>query len=149
MKKQCYIICKDKKNSNVTLINYEKNGFNIKPLNKINYPGIKVNSMIIVNQSFIEKILKKKIKKKLDSFLKLMIAVVEDEDNDPGDISEALNEISRYKSIIVNKYKKYLDEKYIILLLKKINFLEEELKQKLIYVDDLQYEEELKSKKTR
>lgn len=61
--------------------------------------------MIIVNQSFIEKILKKKIKKKLDSFLKLMIAVVEDEDNDPGDISEALNEISRYKSIIVNKYK--------------------------------------------
>lgn len=24
MKKQCYIICKDKKNSNVTLINYEK-----------------------------------------------------------------------------------------------------------------------------
>ena len=105
--------------------------------------------MIIVNQSFIEKILKKKIKKKLDSFLKLMIAVVEDEDNDPGDISEALNEISRYKSIIVNKYKKYLDEKYITLLLKKINFLEEELKQKLIYVDDLQYEEELKSKKTR
>ena len=78
-----------------------------------------------------------------------MIAVVEDEDNDPGDISEALNEISRYKSIIVNKYKKYLDEKYITLLLKKINFLEEELKQKLIYVDDLQYEEELKSKKTR
>ena len=105
--------------------------------------------MIIVNQSFIEKILKKKIKKKLDSFLKLMIAVVEDEDNDPGDISEALNEISRYKSIILNKYKKYLDEKYITLLLKKINFLEEELKQKLIYVDDLQYEEELKSKKTR
>ena len=105
--------------------------------------------MIIVNQSFIEKILKKKIKKKLDSFLKLMIAVVEDEDNDPGDISEALNEISRYKSIIVNKYKKYLDEKYITLLLKKINFLEEELKQKLIYVADLQYEEELKSKKTR
>ena len=93
--------------------------------------------------------MKKKIKKKLDSFLKLMIAVVEDEDNDPGDISEALNEISRYKSIIVNKYKKYLDEKYITLLLKKINFLEEELKQKLIYVDDLQYEEELKSKKTR
>ena len=102
-----------------------------------------------MNQSFIEKILKKKIKKKLDSFLKLMIAVVEDEDNDPSDISEALNEISRYKSIIVNKYKKYLDEKYITLLLKKINFLEEELKQKLIYVDDLQYEEELKSKKTR
>ena len=56
----------NEKNSNVTLINYEKNGFNIKPLNKINYPGIKVNSMIIVNQSFIEKILKKKIKKKLN-----------------------------------------------------------------------------------
>ena len=48
-----------------------------------------------------------------------------------------------------NEMEKYLDEKYITLLLKKINFLEEELKQKLIYVDDLQYEEELKSKKTR
>ena len=106
MKKKGYIISKNKNQESVTLINYDSNGFNFKPLNKVKYPGIKVNSLVIVNQSFIEKILKRKIKKRLDLFVKLMITVVEDEDNDPDDVMKALNELARYKSIIVNtRYK--------------------------------------------
>ena len=142
MPKRGYIICRNKKKSKVTLKNYATIGFNIKPLNKINYPGIKVNSMIIFSSAFIEKILKKKTKKKLDLFVKFMISVVEDEDNDPSDVSNALNELSKYRSIIINKYKKYLDEKYVTLLLKKLDFLERELKQKIIYIDEKPYEEE-------
>lgn len=149
MKKKGYIICKNNNQDSITLINFEKKGFNFKPLNKIKYPGITVNSLVIVNQSFIEKVLKRKIKKRLDLFVKLMITVVEDDDNDPDDVMKALNELARYKSIIVNKYKKYLDEKYITLLLKKMDFLERELKQKIIYMNDFTYEEVNENKRTR
>lgn len=149
MKKKGYIILKNKNQESVTLINYDSNGFNFKPLNKVKYPGIKVNSLVIVNQSFIEKILKRKIKKRLDLFVKLMITVVEDEDNDPDDVMKALNELARYKSIIVNKYKKYLDEKYVTLLLKKMDFLERELKQKIIYMSDFEYEDINENRRTR
>ena len=41
------------------------NGYKIKPKNSFDYKNIKVNSMIIIKPSFIEKILKKKIKRKL------------------------------------------------------------------------------------
>ncbi len=145
--KKGYIICKDKKEGNIILINYENIGFNIKPLNRINYPGIKVNSMVILNQNFIERVLKRKIKRRLDLFVKLMISVLEDEDTDPDDVTKALNELSKYRSIIINKYRKYLDEKYISLLLKKLDFLERELKQKIIYIDD--YESEKETRRTR
>lgn len=149
MKNKGYIICRNKNEYNITLTNYSKDGFNFKPLNKIKYPGIKVNSLVIVNKDFIEKILKRKIKKRLNSFVKLMISVVEDEDDDPNDVTKALNELSKYRSIIINKYRKYLDEKYVTLLLKKLDFLENELKQKMIYMDDLIYEELNETRKTR
>jgi len=149
MKRKGYKICKNEKQDNITLANYEREGFNFKPLNKVKYPGIKVNSLVIVNQNFIEKILKRKIKKRLDLFVRLMITVVEDDDNDPDDVMKALNELSRYKSIIINKYRKFLDEKYVTLLLKKMSFLERELKQKIIYIDDIFYEEVNENRRTR
>ena len=149
MKSKGYTICKNKKEETITLINYEMIGFNVKPLNKINYPGIKVNSMVIINPSFIEKVLKKKIKKRVDLFVKLMITVLEDDDTNPDDVTKALNELSKYRSIIINKYRKFLDEKYISLLLKKLDFLERELKQKIMYFDDYEYEEVNETRRTR
>ncbi|MCM1371316.1 MAG: hypothetical protein NC181_05485 [Clostridium sp.] len=148
MRNKGYVIFKNKTKLNVIFDN-NNTGFNIKPLNKINYPGIKVNSMVIVNPNFIQTVLKRKIKRKLDSFLRLMIKVLEDEDNDSSDVIKALNEIARYKSIIINKYQKYLDEKYMKLLLKKIDFLEEELKQKIIFMNDYEYEDDMTRRRSR
>ena len=125
--KKCYTICKITPAKQIELINYENIGFNIKPKNRVKYPGIKVNSVVIINHSFIEKILKIKIKKKLSIFMKLMVEIIEDEDTDPSKLAMALNEMARYKSIIVNKYRKFLEEKYISLLLKKLDFLEREI----------------------
>ena len=113
MAKKGYIICKNNKKNTVNFEDCKISGFNIKPRNKVNYPGIKVNQMAIYNSAFIEKLLKKKTKRKLDLFVKFMISVVEDDDTNPDDVTKALNELSRYKSIIINKYNRYLDEKYI------------------------------------
>ena len=141
--KKCYTICKKTPLGTIELINYEKVGFNVKPKNKIKYPGIKVNSVVIINPSFIEKILKTKIKKKLNIFMKLMVEILEDDDTDPSKLAIALNEMSRYRSIIVNKYRKFLEEKYVNLLLKKIDFLEREITQKITYIEDNKYEDEI------
>mgnify|MGYP003302957659 CR=1 FL=1 len=80
--------------------------------------------------------------KKLDLYLKLIIKFIESEDSGDGEsLREALNDLTRYKNIIAYKYRKYLDEKYLKLLLKKISILEYELNSKLVY-KDLTYEEE-------
>lgn len=127
-----YVIAKSNNNGEVTFIDYSKiDGFKIIPKNRIEYPGIEVNSMLIIKPSFIEKVLKKKIQRKLNIYLNYIIDESESDDDDS--YREALNNISRYRDIVEYKYRKYLDDKYINLLLKKIALLERKIKSKVIY----------------
>ena len=117
-------------------------GFNFNPRNNVKYDGVIVNKMIIIKPSMIEKVLKRKIKRKLDLYLKLIIKFVESEGSDDGGVlAEALNDLTRYKSIIKNKYQKYLDEKYLSILKKKIDILEYELKARIMSLQNIYYEE--------
>ena len=101
--------------------------------------------MVIMNPSFIEKVLKRKIKHRLDLYIKFLISLLEDETSDPTSLRHALNDLEKYRRTIINKYRNYLDKKYVELLLKKIEVLERELKDKLFYSmqNKLQPEEEL------
>ena len=141
-----YTIVKEQINGEKVYIDYTKiTGYKFKPQNKIS--KIKVNSLIIVKPSFIEKILKKKVKRKLEFYLQYMISLVDDEDETAGGLNEVLNELNRYKTIVEYKYSKYLENKYIDLLLKKISILERELKMKIILKqEELMYEPEEKGK---
>ena len=151
MSEKHYFINKKNPNKEIIYLDYDKlKGFNFSPKNNIKYDGIVVNKMVIIKPSMIEKVLKRKIKKKLDLYLKLIIKFIESSDSDNGEsIREALNDLTRYKSIIAHKYNKYLDEKYLKLLVRKIALLEYELNSKLINYKDYEYEEELTSHRRR
>lgn len=125
---------KNKYNGKTTDLNHKKiDGFEIKPKNKLEEEPLKVNSMTIVNQDYIEKLLRKKTKRKLDYFLKYIISLMEsDDDDNPDNLHLALDDLAHYKSIVEYKYHKYLDEKYANLLLQKITMLEHEIKIKLV-----------------
>ena len=150
MSKQHYYIDKKSNNNEIIYLDYDNlKGFNFVPKNKIKYDGIVVNKMVIIKPSMIEKVLKRKIRKKLDLYLKLIVRFIESEDSGDGEsIREALNDLTRYKSIIAHKYMKYLDEKYLKLLLKKIALLEYELNTKIMNLN-YEYEEELISHRRR
>ena len=146
-----YVVAKHKYDDRTVQIDSSKmNGFKITPKNEIAYDGVVVNSLLLMKPSFVEKVLKKKNKRKLEYYLQYMIAQTEDDSNeDPATIAQALNDLSRYRDIIEYKYRKYLDDKYIDILLKKVNLLEHELKTKLIYKQMNAYsyvEEETKEK---
>lgn len=152
MSERRYYINKKNSNKEIIFIDYDRmKGFNFSPKNNINYDGIVVNKMVIIKPSMVEKVLKRKIKKKLDLYLKLIIKFIESEDSDNGEsLREALNDLTRYKSIIAHKYRKYLDEKYLMILVKKISILEYELNSKLLnYQNYDTYEEELTSHRRR
>lgn len=145
-----YTIVKEQKNGDKVYLDYSKfNGYKVTPKNNVKYEGVKVNSLVIMKPSFIEKILKKKAKRKLDFYLQYIISLMDndEEDGSTGNLRLALDDLARYKSIIEYKYRKYLDQKYISLLLKKMDILENEIKMKLIYKQEEVYElEETKGK---
>lgn len=124
----------DKDNNIVSgYINDNMSGFKIRPRNKVKYEGIQVSRMVLVEPKLIENVLKRKIKIKLNAYLNYLISTLDDDDDDAAFV---LEDTLRYKSIIMNKYSKYLDPKYIRELLFRVRFVEEELKNK-IYEDNV------------
>ena len=102
MSQKHYYVCKKGNDRQIIYLDYDKlKGFRFSPKNNVKHEGIIVNKMVIIKPSMIEKILRKKIKRKLDLYLKLIIKFIENNDNDTGDtLREALNDLSRYKNII-------------------------------------------------
>lgn len=132
-----YLISKKEYNGEVVLVDYDKQvGYKFNPKNNYPYDGIKVNEMIIIKPSLIEKIIKRKIKNRLDFYLKIIIENL-DGDND-DDTRIALDDLARYKKIIKEKYSIYLDEKYMNLLNKKISVIERELENSLTYSNEIE-----------
>lgn len=132
---QYYCITKKGKSGDIVYFDYEKlsGGYDIKPRNSFSYEGIKVNKLIIIKQSFIEKVLRRKVKKKLELYLQYVIDLLDsDDETDDGVLSEVLNDLIRYRDIIQYKYNKYLNKKYVELMIKKIGLLEYELKLKMM-----------------
>ena len=127
--KKNYTIIKANNKGEITLETIEKiNGYKVKPKNNCNYKGMKVNSMVIIKPSFIEKVLKRKIKTKLEFYLNYIINLIDEDDDD--DTRKALDELERFKETVEYKYRKYLDDKYVNLLHKKISLIEHEIKLK-------------------
>ena len=117
----------------------KKRGYKVKPKNKIKYDGIVVNEMFVIKPSFVEKIIKRKVSCKLDSYLQYIIKMLDDESCDASSTNVVLSDLNRYKEMINNNYKQYLDEKYVELLLKKVELLEYELKKKLMQLNAYNY----------
>ena len=134
-----FFISKKNYNGEVVFVNSDKiNGYKISPKNNYPYEGIKVNEMIIIKPSLIEKIIKRKIKNRLDFYLKIIILNLDDDSSD--DTRIALDDLARYKKVIKEKYSIYLDEKYMALLNKKISVIERELKNNLLNEKEEVYE---------
>jgi len=147
VKTRNYVVAKKNNQGEIVIANYKKvDGFKVKPKNEIGYPGIEVNSMLIIKPSFIEKMLKRKNKIKLNYYLNYIIEQADSDDSD--NMREALNNIERYKGIVEYKYRKYLDDKYINLLNKKLDLIERKLKAKMIY-KVMEYEPEVKEEVIR
>ena len=138
MNEKQYMVCRSDYDGSTIWLDYQHlDGYQVKPLNRVSYSGIKVNKMILVKPSYIEKVLKKKIQRKLDMYLKFTT---------PTDLRNALNDLTRYKNMVSNIYRKYLEEKYITLLLNKIALLEQEIKMKLVVLPEKEEEYDMGGK---
>lgn len=146
-----YLITR-RKDKKICYINYEKlDGFTFKPLNNVELDdGIVVAKMVLFKPELIEKVLKRKIKHKLNTYLELILSNVDDDDesSNPVNVRAALNDLTRYRQLIINNYRKYLEDKYVEILLAKISMIEEELKNKLVCLlyNDEKEEEHHKSR---
>ena len=149
-----FIVKKDAKTEVITYIEYENlKGFNVKPKHNINFEDmINVEEMIVINPGLIEKLVDKKCKRTFEKII-TMISIASEEDDDEGDASFMLilDEIERFKNLIINKYKNYIEEKEYETLLKKLEILKAEIERRRNYIleKELNYEVSKKGKSAR
>ena len=117
-----YSLIDDKSNKKMISINLD-DAYDFTPKRKDIYD---VSKVMLVEPSFIEKIAKKNLQKKLNTLFKQVDIVLNDETDDEGS-SYVLGEIDRIQSLIVTMYAKYLDNEYLTLLMVKLNALKNEV----------------------
>ena len=140
-----YLLVKNKFNKEIAYIDYDRvSGFKFKPVNKGDNT-ISVNQMVIISPTFIEKVLTRKTKRKLELYLEFIVKLLdEDDETDITGLRSALNDITRYKDIVMHKYRVYLEQKYYELFMKKLSLLEYELKMKILHYKDNVVDTEIK-----
>lgn len=129
-KKINYFVKKDKKSSEVIFVDYnQEEGYKINPKTKKD-DEIKVNKIVFVSPTLSEKLIRKKIEKKINYFLNIL-KLIEEEDSDPSFMENTLMEAEKLRVMIINNYVKYLGHTYHSLTLKKIQIIINELKIKI------------------
>ena len=89
--------------------------------------AINVNKMVIINPSFINKLIDKNINRKLEKLIKYIIGIYDADDDPAGNLMQALNEVEKFKREIINKYLAYMNKKQLKDLDQKLKILENQV----------------------
>ena len=129
-----YYLHKNNQTGEILYLEYEKiKGYPITPKTKIE-DAIEVNKVVLVNPSFSQKVIRKKVEIKLKYLIQLLEKIEED-GADEGAIKQSIIEAEKLRVNILNRYIKYLGNTYGSYSLKKIAIIINQLKIKLYTID--------------
>jgi uncharacterized UPF0160 family protein len=130
----------NRKEVNLEIIEFptEVEGLEVSPQGNIEIPSIKIKNITLVDKKLVKSYVDQIISKKFEKLVKMMNkSLLDNTDESDEGAMQALDEIQKLKSRIVNKYKIHLTEKQYKDFLKKLLMMEEEFKmrynQKIIY----------------
>ena len=149
-----YLIVKEKNKKAITYFEYDKlSGFNMtsKSKNIKLKDAINVNQMIIINPSFIEKLINKKINSRLRKLIDIIAGSFDDDEDPANGLMIALNEVEKFKREMINKYLEYMSKEQLKLLNQKIRILEDQITMRAYVINEMGYHEEwdYETKKSR
>lgn len=103
------------------------NGLNVTP-SGTTADSMKITKITIADKELSNNYAKHRINKKIDKIIELMLKILENEGTSDEDAGMVLDEISRLKGIIYNKYKEHMKIDEYKALLSKLIILEEQFK---------------------
>ena len=140
MDKRSYSVSRNEMTNESIYFEYDNvGGYQVTPKAK-KKNSIEVSKIVFVNDSMSEKIIRKKIDKKIAYLLSQLKLLEEDGSNDEGGIRRNLMDAEKLKLQIINNYVKYLGHTYQSLTLKKIQIIINQLRYKLYVIRDMERE---------
>lgn len=138
MDKRSYSVSRNEIKHESVYFEYDKiDGYQVTPKAK-KEDLIEVSKIVFVNDMMSEKIIRKKIDKKINYLLLQLKLIEESGTADEGGIRRNLMDAEKLKVQIINNYVKYLGHTYQSLTLKKIQIIINQLRFKLYTVRDIE-----------
>ncbi len=111
---------------------YHIKGFHY-PIKKNKESNLKIKELIIVSPDIINTLISHNFNKKYQHVVESFFKVCDFDDDEAGtNLLMALDEVARLRTIIINKYKRFLKKEKEEEFLRKLKMLENELRIKLI-----------------
>ena len=131
-----YFVVKEKNSKVITYFEYDKmEGYDLSPKKGVRIEdAINVNKVVIINPSLAGKVAKKKLDLKFRKLLQLLNIIFETDDDTGTAYYQGLNEVSKLRMELLNKYRKHLEEEEANLMVKKLDILEQELRVRIYYL---------------
>ncbi len=136
MEGKSYYVSKTRKTKETEYLELERlDGYKVTPKVK-EKDAIGVSKIIFVNDDMSEKIIRKKVDKKIESLLHILKLIQNDDDSTGEDtIKHSLMDAEKLRLQLINNYVKYLGHTYHSLTLKKIEVIIEQLRYKLYTIE--------------
>lgn len=112
--------------------NIDFKGYKFKP--KKNKQLIKVSSVVVVDPKMINDILSIKFNQRFKKLMKIAKYVINDEDATSTDTALVLDEVALVKSILLNRYQKFLEQEKEELFLQKLRIVENQVRMKQVMI---------------
>ena len=132
-----YFVVKNKQDFSITYFEFDKvHGYDLQPRNVKIKDAVDVNKMIIINPSMIEKLAFRKVNLRFQRIVRLLMFVLSSENDDDtgGTYHQALSEVNTFRLEFLVKYKNKLKEIDFLEFNKKLDVMEEELKNRLYFL---------------
>lgn len=132
-----YLIKKDKYSASINYMEYDLDGYIFKPKNRNVSKYIKVKQVKIVKNDMITNLLMHKFEKSFDRLGQIIINFLyqDDSEADEGDFIILLDEVARLKSVVEIKYRKHLGIEKYKEYIDELNFLDNQIRQKLAIIN--------------
>ena len=132
-----YLIKKDKYSASINYMEYDLDGYIFKPKNRNVSKYIKVKQVKIVKNDMITNLLMQKFEKSFDRLGQIIINFLyqDDSEADEGDFIILLDEVARLKSVVEIKYHKHLGIEKYKEYIDELNFLDNQIRQKLAIIN--------------
>lgn len=125
-----YSIKKDCKAKKLVYIECEAKGYDFSPKPESLNNSLKINKIILINPSLIDKILTMKFKQRYKRILMIVLSIINSNDSSEGDFMLALDEIAKMRDIVLHKYQTFLKKEKEKVFLEQLRALENNLRLK-------------------
>ena len=122
----------------------ELDGFMMGSKNKtFKIEGNAVRDIKVVNKNLASNIVNKQVSKKYEKLINYLTELLIDDDDSGDTYREALNQIEKFRQEVKNKYRKYLKQKELEMMSKKLVILQKEANKRLFEIQEsYRYENE-------